>query len=134
MKIRIYILILLFSLLAFEAIPESLYDQGYKILSKFLQIGLLITGFLLLKAVEKYDMKRLWILVVVYVILRVAWFTILYNIVNPNYQLFELGTTSYYDIIKGKLLIHPSYDAMITIVFTIVACSIIISFYKYYKH
>jgi hypothetical protein len=116
MKLKILILLCLIGWILSEAISEGLYDSCFKFWSKIVQTGIvlfpMLSAYYFAKMVYgykntmnyRYPIIRLgWKIPIIYILLRIEFFGIIYNITRGlphNY----IGTTDWYDIYIAKYL------------------------------
>ena len=89
-------IILIFLTIALEAISEAMYDENIKMWSKVVQLGMIGAFFGLI-----YLKKWSWHIPAIYILIRLMFFGMIYNIVRGmsyNY----VGTTAFYDIYIAK--------------------------------
>lgn len=102
-----YLLIAL-SLILFKAIPDAVYDRGYKTLSKYLRFwydaGFYFVMFLFLTNHYHYNNgtvdPNFWYVLTGALLLRWALFDLVYNLLKKN-PIFYVGTTDPIDRLFG---------------------------------
>jgi len=94
MKTLTYILLTM--TIALEAISEAMYDDNIKAWSKVVQIGMIGAFFGLI-----YLRKWSWHIPTIYILLRLLFFGMIYNIVR-GIPYNDVGTTDFYDIYIAK--------------------------------
>jgi len=113
-----FTLILILMTIALEAISEAMYDENIKLWSKVVQLGMIGAFFGLI-----YFKKWSWHIPAIYILIRLMFFGMIYNIVRGmpyNY----VGTTDFYDIYIAKYV-------MTSFVWLFLLFLLIISILKY---
>jgi hypothetical protein len=101
-------LLIAFLLILFKAIPDAVYDRGYKTLSKYLRFwydaGFYFVVFLFTTNYYSYHGGRInldfWYIIFGALLLRWALFDLVYNLIKKS-PIFYVGTTDPIDKIFG---------------------------------
>jgi hypothetical protein len=101
-------LLIAFLLILFKAIPDAVYDRGYKTFSKYLRFwydaGFYFVVFLLTTNYYPYNGSRInidfWYIIAGALLLRWSLFDLIYNLIKKN-PVFYVGTTDPIDKLFG---------------------------------